>query len=298
MRLGVYIALSAAVEIAACGPPHPPAVTPAASARAGLVDNIKAFQQTLGVEPTGNFLRYSTSETAARCYFTGTLELPASYRELQLKEESRAECAAREPQYDVFFYPVEVVASGKAAVTPALTEATVERLLVVVPHEDFHNQAEARDSPPEIAEAAATLAGFLTAAEFAKARYGAGSAEFGRLDREAGLFRQKTDVVNEYYDRLRNMYRSFQQHAISQDSALGRKSELFAELQHDCQAISPDPASFNKCPAALNNAGLAFDRTYTQHFAEMFDVYLRSGRDTRATIAQLKQLLADSHEAR
>ena len=26
----------------------------------------------------------------------------------------------------------------------------------------------------------------------------------------------------------------------------------------------PDPVSFNKCPAAMNNAGLAFDRTYTE----------------------------------
>ena len=281
-----------AVAFSACGQRHPPAVTPAASAREGLIDAVKAFQQTLGVEPTGNFLRYSETGTAARCYFTGILELPGSYRGLQLREESKAECAAREDRYDVFFYPVEVVASGRAPITPALADGTVERLLVVVPHEDFHNQSEARGSPPEMAEAAATLAGFLTATEFAKVEYGEGSGQFQRLSRDAGLFRQKAEVVNNYYDRLSALYRSFQQHAISQESALSTKAELFSLLQHDCSAITPEPASFNKCPAALNNAGLAFDRTYTQRFAEMFDVYLQSGEDTRATIAQLKRLLS------
>ena len=43
----------------------------------------------------------------------------------------------------------------------------------------------------------------------------------------------------------------------------------------------------------MNNAGLAFDRTYTWHYSRMFDVYLQSGRDARLTIARLKQLLAE-----
>ena len=286
--LGLTVALSA------CGVRRPPAVSPVASPRRELIEDIKTFQQTLGVEPTGNFLRYSASADAVdRCYFTGPLELPGSYSGLHLAQEPKERCTARENEYDVFFYPVEAVASGSAAVTPALAEATVERVLVVVPHEDFHSQPEARKAQPEIAEAAATLAGFLTAREFARETYGASSEHFQRLDLDAGLFLRKAQIVNSYYDRLSLLYQSFRLETISREAALAGKAELFAQLQRECSAITPEPASFNKCPAAMNNAGLAFDRTYTQDYSMMFDVYLRSGQDVKATIAQLKQLVAE-----
>jgi hypothetical protein len=277
----------------ACGLRHPAAVKLAPSPRRELIEDVKAFEQTLGVEATGNFLRYSDSAGAVdRCYFTGQLELPLSYRGLHLTQETGERCAARERRYDVFFYPVEAVASGSAAITPALAAATVERVLVVVPHEDFHDQPEVRTSPPEIAEAAATLAGFLTASEFAREAYGVRSEHFQRLKRDAWLFLRKAQVVNSYYDRLGSLYRSFRLRTISRETALAQKAALFAELQRDCTAIAPEPASFNRCPAVMNNAGLAFERTYTQHYSMMFDAYLRSGEDAKSTIAQLKQLVA------
>ena len=43
---------------------------------------------------------------------------------------------------------------------------------MVVPHEGFHNQPEAQRAPPALAEAAAMLAGFATAAGFARERFG------------------------------------------------------------------------------------------------------------------------------
>ena len=44
-------------------------------------------------------------------------------------------------------------------------------------------------------------------------------------------------------------------------------------------------------PVALNNAGLAFDNTYTRQYPAMFDRYERSGESTRATILELRRLL-------
>jgi hypothetical protein len=87
-------------------------------------------------------------------------------------------------------------------------------------------------------------------------------------------FFRKALIVNTYYDRVSELYKSFRAGALSEAEALARKSELFAELEHACSAISPDPVSFNKCPAALNNAGLAFDRTYTRHYPLMYDLYI------------------------
>jgi hypothetical protein len=150
-----FAGLAMAVALTACGLGHPPAVKPASSPRGELIGDVKAFEQTLGVGATGNFLRYSDSAGAIdRCYFTGRLELPVSYRALGLTGEGKEPCAARGMRYDVFFYPVEAVASGSAAITPALTGATVERMLVVVPHEDFHSQPEVRKAAPDFSRQA------------------------------------------------------------------------------------------------------------------------------------------------
>jgi hypothetical protein len=295
-RSGVPILVAA---LAACSlnkpvattPPTPPeSLQPLASQV--IVADLKAFEQTLGVEATNNFLRYSADQRAVhRCYFTGKLELPGSYRDLHLAKGGETGCSVDTQRYDVFFYPAEVVASGASPVTPALADASLERLLVVVPHEDFHNQGEARGAPPDMAEAAATLIGFLTASEFAKDRYGESSPVFQNLNREASLFLQKARIVNLYHDKVSSLYSSFRSGWITRQTALAGKEELFLELGRECAAITPDPVSFNKCPAAMNNAGLAFDNTYTRQYPAMFDRYQRSGENTRETILDLKRLL-------
>ena len=292
-RTGMLILAAAS---AACSLNKPAATTPTTfepPPSQALVADMKAFEQTLGVEATNNFLKYSASRRAVnRCYFTGKLELPGSYRDLHLVQGSDAGCAVDTQKYDIFFYPAEAVATGASPVTPALADAPLERLLVVVPHEDFHNQAETRGASPEVAEAAATLIGFLTASQFAKDRYGEGSQAFQRLNREARLFLQKAIIVNLYHDRIGALYSSFRSGMITRQAALASKEELFLALGRECAAIVPDPVSFNKCPAAMNNAGLAFDSTYTRRYPAMFDRYERSGEDTRATILDLRKLLA------
>jgi len=292
-RTGMLILAAAS---AACSLNKPAATTPTPSQippSQALVTDMKAFEQTLGVEATNNFLSYSASQRAVnRCYFTGKLELPGSYRDLHLVRGGDAGCSVDTQKYDVFFYPAEAVATGASPITPALANAALERMLVVVPHEDFHNQAETRGASPEVAEAAATLIGFLTASEFAKDRYGESSQAFQRLDREARLFLQKASIVNLYHDRVSALYSSFRSGTITRQTALARKGELFLALERECAAIVPDPVSFNKCPAAMNNAGLAFDNTYTRRYPAMFDRYERSGEDTRATIVDLRRLLA------
>jgi hypothetical protein len=291
---GVLLLVAAS---AACSLNKPVATTPPTTPQPlpgqAIVADMKAFEQTLGIEATNNFLKYSASQRAVhRCYFTGKLELPGSYRNLHLVQGSDAGCSVDIETYDVFFYSAEAVATGASPVTPALADAPLERLLVVVPHEDFHSQAETRGSSPEMAEAAATLIGFLTASEFARDRYGESSPAFQHLDGEARLFLQKAKIVNLYHDKVTALYSSFRSGKIARQAALARKEELFLALERECAAIVPDPVSFNKCPAALNNAGLAFDNTYTRRYPGMFDRYERSGEDTRATILDLRRLLA------
>ena len=284
--------------ISGCSARVPPQVT-ASSRPAWLmgteaIGELKDFAEALGGQATENFLRYSDRRTADnRCYFTGKLQLPEFYSSLRMVREEEAQCAARSNDYDVFFYPVQAVASGEEAITVSLAEAPTERVLVVVPHEDFHNQPEARKAPTEVAEAAATLVGFLTASAFAKEKFGEESSTFRMLDRDADLFLRKSLVVNSYYEKVRALYGEMRSGSLVPALALERKARLFAELQGSCSAILPDPVSFNKCPAAMNNAGLAFDRTYTRNYPMIHDLYKLLGGDTARLVATLKRLMTN-----
>jgi predicted aminopeptidase len=253
---------------------------------------VKDFAVALGGHATGNFLRHSDHITSDnRCYFTGRLELPEFYSSLGMVREDEDRCAARGGEHDVFFYPVQAVASGEEVITVSLAEASTERVLVVVPHEDFHNQREVRKAPTEVAEAAATLVGFLTASGYARERFGTDSPTARTLARDVDLFLRKSLIVNQYYDKVSRLYRDLRAGALTPEQTLERKRALFDELQRSCSAITPDPVSFNKCPAAINNAGLAFDRTYTAHYPMLHDLYTLLGGETPALVSMLKRLM-------
>jgi Putative aminopeptidase len=294
---------AACIAVAAgggCAGKARPTLTPESSSAAApfvaaeVIAEVKDFAVTLGGEATGNFVQSSDRYISDnRCYFTGKLELPAFYSTLRMVREDEDRCAARRDEHDVFFYPVQAVASGQETITVSLAEASTERLLVVVPHEDFHTQSEARKAPTEVAEAAATLVGFLTASEFAKDRFGEESAAARTLARDADLFLRKSVLVNQYYEKVSVLYRDFRSGALTSAQTLDRKAELFADLQRSCVEIAPEPVSFNKCPAAMNNAGLAFDRTYTAHYPMLHDLYTLLGGDTPALVSTLKRLMAN-----
>ena len=82
-----------------------------------LVSEMKELQESLGFPRTGNFKKHSESVKAYyRCYYTGKLELPTGYDQLELRQ-GEGECTLDPAKYDIFFYPIEAVASGKAPVT-------------------------------------------------------------------------------------------------------------------------------------------------------------------------------------
>ena len=215
-----------------------------------------------------------------RCYFTGLLELPDSYDSLRLREGTQNGCSIDTEKYDVFFYPMEAVASGKAPITEALQAASDERVAMVIPHEDFH--AQVRDLPDRLAEAAATLVGFLTA----EAVTGAGDRSSDRVG-DAELFLQKADIVNRYYDQLRMLYRGVRDGSVPKAAGLHQKRFLFAALERECDAITPAPLSFNKCISATNNAGLAFDHTYTLYYPLLYHVFVAKDRNLSSTVAAI-----------
>jgi hypothetical protein len=164
---------------------------------------------------------------------------------------------------------------------------------MVVPHEDFHNQLEAANAPTEVAESAATLVGFLTASAFAKETLGESSPAYQRLALDAALFLKKSVIVNLFYDKVSAVYADFRSGKLTRAQTLDAKAALFTELQQSCAGISPDPVSFNKCPSAMNNAGLAFDRTYTRNYPMMYALFDLLGSDPAALVSALKRLMAN-----
>ncbi|HWR50928.1 MAG TPA: hypothetical protein VN428_07455 [Bryobacteraceae bacterium] len=251
----------------------------------------KEFARSLGLPETGNFRRSSDKSVASyRCYFTGKLELPSSYDKLELRQGSASGCPVDEREHDVFFYPIEAVASGKAEVTTALADATPERVLMVVPHEDMHGSSGIEKLGTELEESITTLIGFRTAAEFARSRYGDGSAVYRNLSAEAGLFLAKARIVNRYHSELTALYDDVRAGRVNREDALAGKARAFERLSKECGAIRPLPTSFNACPAVGNNAALAFDFTYTKHYALIYDLHMAQGGDVRKTLEALEEV--------
>src|SRR5262245_50367230 len=124
---------------AACAKRPQPVLAPVLPASAlgatEMIGELKELAEALGGEATENFLRYSDRPNADnRCYFTGKVQLPEFYSALRMVREDAERCAERSHEYDVFFYPVQAVASGEETITVSLAEAPTERVLVVVPH--------------------------------------------------------------------------------------------------------------------------------------------------------------------
>jgi len=259
--------------------------------RSAEIQAMKDFAENLGLKRTRNFQRATDKAAAAyRCYYTGTLELPASYNELRFEKGSKDGCTLDQRKYDVFFYPIQAVASGSTPVTTSLAEASPERLLMVVSHEESHHLG-ADHLPSAAAEAASTLMGFITAAEFARLRVGETSEVYRRLANDVDLFLNKALLVNQYHKGISGLYEAFRSGNLSRESALQQKSQAFSELEKACRAIRGSPGTFNKCLAAPNNAGLAFDYTYTKHYPLLHRLFVACGRNPRSTLAALQGIV-------
>jgi hypothetical protein len=274
------------------------AASPDAPTRHELIGAMKELEQSWGFRPTQNFLRRTDHLVADfRCYYTGKLELPDSYEGLEFKQGSKEGCPLDPAKFDVFFYAPEAEASGRTPVTASLQSASLERFLVVVPHEDFHSGKEHDHLPAALTEATSTLMGFLAALELARQQFGPDSEVTRNLAQEPDLFQRKAELVNRYHEELRRVYADRRSGRMKEQEALARKAAFFEEASQDCQAIRPDPRSFSKCLSAGNNAGLAFDATYTKHYPLLYEVFLAYQRDARATVQALQYALSAPSEA-
>jgi hypothetical protein len=194
------------------------------------------------------------------------LDLPEEYGQLRFRRAPNGVCGFDEAKWDVFRYQPEAVAGEKVGVTPELAAATAVRADFVVAHEDFHDQPSMRRLPPGLHEPAATLAALLISP--------------GPFDEHhpALEYRRKALLINRYRHRAAALYNRYRRREISEAQALQRKEKLFSDLSAECLAL-PAALAYNPCPAVLNNAGLAFDATYTRLYPLMFELLPAAGWD-------------------
>jgi hypothetical protein len=253
------------------------------------VREVRQAEAGLGFDPTGNFHREGGRKAFYLCYATGRLELPDDYTGLKVDQGRDGSCKFDLARLDVFVYPAEALAGRETPVTGALAAAEPARRDFVVAHEDFHEQQGVRELSAPLKEAVSMLAGFLTAAGAAELRGDAAGAE--QALRETDLFLEKARRMNAAHARLREVYAAYLRKEIPAAQALARKQEIFDGLAHDCGAETAEPPrAFHPCPAALNNAGLAFDVTYTREYPRVHAIFEEAGRDPKAAIEALKTL--------
>ncbi len=236
----------------------------------------------MGFEPTPNFQR-SGLESFEHCYYTEPLRLPDDYSGLWFKKGRDGACPVDERKYDVFYYAPEALAGSAAAVTPALDAASPARRAFVVAHEDFHDQPGIRALPPQVKEAAATLAGFLVEREQSRPA----GARPNAPAPAAVAFLEKSRLINRSHDSLSRLYEAWRAGEVSRRQALSRKREALEELADECGRAEVNEA-FSACPAAFNNAGLAFEATYTRMYPRLFAIYEATGWKTRETLGALE----------
>lgn len=227
---------------------------------AGLIQDVKAFGRTLGIEPT-DALNRSTGEGGALSMLwlwlqrAGTLarnravDIRMAVGLSSIKEQSKIEQVYRVEGYSVYYRQGNEFADPRSAVTPTFAAEGIVRRVNVILHEDLHGDANFV-LPWDIEEAVVTPLGALAAAEYFKHK---GDAEnlkraMMALDEGKRVSRELLKLVNEAEAIFQNLapeaakekvlallpiypayHRMFQRQILGQHPA----TVLEAKLSHD-----------------------------------------------------------------
>ena len=227
---------------------------------AGLIQEVKAFGRTLGIEPT-DALNRSTGEGSALSMLwlwlqrAGTLarnravDIRMAVGLSTVKEQAKIEQVYRVDGYSVYYRQGNEFADPRAAATPSFAAEGIVRRVNVILHEDLHGDANFA-LPWDIEEAVVTPLGALAAAEYFKHK---GDAENLKravmaLDEGRRISRELLNLVDEAEAIFQNLtaeaakdkvlallpiypayHRMFQRQIVGQHPA----TVLEAKLSHD-----------------------------------------------------------------
>jgi hypothetical protein len=263
---------------------------------ARLIEEVKAFGKTLGVEPTEALSRTTEERPALSMLWiwmqrVGTLALHASI-DIRMaigfaavKEELKLEQVYRVDGYSVYYRQGNEFADSRSVATVAFAGEGIVRRVKVILHEDLHGDKNF-DLPWEIEESIVTPLGSLAAVEFFKQKG----------DREI-LQRALASVQEErQYSRELN--------ALVVEAEKLFKTKPIEEAKEQILDLIPSYPVYDRQfqrqtagqhPPTVLEAKLSHDLAYYRYFDQIAALSEKVG-DLQTLITDLKKLPHDAHQ--
>jgi len=261
---------------------------------ASLIEEVKAFGKTLGIEPTDALSRTSAGDRALSMLWfwlqkAGTLAVSVSI-DIRMavgfdaaKEQLPLEQVYRVDGYSVYYRQGNEYADSRSAATPSFAAQGIVRRVNVILHEDLHGDANF-DLPWDIEEAVVTPLGSLAAVEYFKRK-----DDLENLQRAQAAVNEGRQISRELRELVREAEKIFRD--ISIDAAkrkiLGRLSGYPAYQSMFQRQIAAQH------PPTVLEAKLSHDLAYFRYFDAIVTLAEKPVA-LQALIAELKKLPRDS----
>ncbi len=251
-----------------------------------LINQIKEFEKTLNFQKTENFKEFDEEVDYAFLSYHEKTKMPFSYIDPDTKEIDMPvnaeidifflQSKGIDPlKYDFFLYRAEAIANG-CKITKRLLNSSPKRLIYVVIHEDWHNNA---DLPTHIEEASGELIGYV------------GMWKFLNKDSDEirGLIEttlKQYIIINECYEKLNSLSLSYSLKKINELILETEKEKMVSDCKRQLSKINPDYAHWQK----FNAATISLLHTYSYYFPLMHRLFYALDADLNKTIGVLKNM--------
>ena len=261
---------------------------------ASLIEEVKAFGKTLGIEPTDALSRTSAGDRALSMLWfwlqkAGTLavSVPMDIRMAvgfdAAKEQLPLEQVYRVDGYSVYYRQGNEYADSRSAATPSFAAQGIVRRVNVILHEDLHGDANF-DLRWEIEEAVVTPLGSLAAMEYFKRK-----DDVENLQRAQAAVNEGRQISRELHELVREAEKIFREISIDEakHKILGLMSGYPAYQSMFQRQIA------GQHPPTVLEAKLSHDLAYFKYFDAIVTLAEKPVALT-TLIAELKKLPRES----
>jgi hypothetical protein len=262
-----------------------------------LVEEVKAFEKTLGIEPTEALSRSVREQPALSMLWlwmqragTLALRLPVDIRMAigfsTLQEQLKLEQVYRVEGYSVYYRQGNEFADSRSVATAGFAAEGIVRQVKVILHEDLHGDNNF-DLPWEIEEAIVTPLGSLVAVEFFRWK---GDRE--NVERAQESLNQERRYAREVYGLVSESQRIFQTENVED----AKKKILEQMPSYPLYRRQFQRQTVGQNPSTVLEAKLSHDLAYYGYFETIVSLAEKAG-DLRMLINDFKKLSTEGrHE--
>jgi hypothetical protein len=281
---GTALMCAALLLLAGCGPMRDfasPAAPDLSAEWKALLDELRAFERTLGFRETRNFAQLTDErESYVYCGQASNRTLPYSYEDPAIRwlEQIDAEqCRDAGPDHDWYFGSVEVWGEIGTPVTPAMISGELDRFVYLVIHEDCHDQFQL---PYGIEEPLCNIITYRAMAQFAAQKYRWYTPENRALRNYAVMQSRETRTTVAHYREVEALYAGFHRRELSLDDLMLARGTVFGKLER----------ALDLPPGEMNNISLASHMTYSRHYGRLEGVVERLGPDLAQVVSYFRAI--------